>query len=102
MSTATTDEAPTRSALTGCPICGEARGHRVQASDLDCPDCLDRAGIHSKMGNKRRDCNRCNAFAQRVIRASARSLQAMYPADYDDLRSETEADLYAEEMKRKR
>lgn len=92
-----TDERADAVAKT-CPVCGDAEGHTLDIKNLDCPDCLAERGIHSKIGNKRGDCNRCNAFAQRLIRHSARRLQNEYAEEYDALREKTEQDLYEQEI----
>lgn len=95
MTTTAADEVTsTQDVPAGCPICGDAAGHTLQHDDLDCPDCLALSGQHTKMGNKRAQCRRCNAFAQRLIRTSGRSLQSMFPADYERVREEAELDLY--------
>lgn len=99
MSTQTIDDKRT-AAKAACAVCG-AKGrkkHTLDAASLDCPDCLAERQIHSKIGNKRGECNRCNAFAQRLIRHSGRRLQHEYADEYEALREETERDLYKAEI----
>lgn len=98
MTTTTTDRAPAAVEAAACAVClGESGEHVVKQENLDCPDCLSRTGLHSKMGNKRSECKRCNRFAQRLIRASARRLQSEHLSHYEALRNEAEVELYIEE-----
>ena len=99
MTAPTTEQERADTASKTCAVCGAEDGsHVVQQHDLDCPDCLSRAGVHSKIGTKRYDCKRCNRFAQRLIRASARRLQDEHPEHYEALRNEAEVELYLEEV----
>lgn len=98
MTTSTEEQERAATASDTCPVCGGEDGeHTLQQQELDCPDCLERAGIHSKMGTKRYDCKRCNRYAQRLIRASARRLQDEHPEHYEALRKEAEVEMYIED-----
>ena len=100
MTTQTAEKtAATEEKTSACSVCGGVEGnHVVQPENLDCPDCIVRAGIHSKMGNKRADCKRCNRFAQRLIRSAARRLQDEHEEHYEALRNEAEVELYLAEI----
>jgi hypothetical protein len=49
---------------------------------------------HWRIGNQRRSCSTCNAFAQNVMRLTRKRLKEKYPEEYERIRLQVEMDLY--------
>lgn len=61
-----------------------------------CPDCVQKMGTASTIGNRRASCGTCNRFAQRVLRRVRVELERMHPGDAGVLRELVEAEVYAD------
>lgn len=63
----------------------------LAAGAMPCPRCAS-----PRVGNRRAACSTCNAFAQRVRRQVLARIQRSLPNEYERLKAEVEAELYAQ------
>jgi hypothetical protein len=62
---------------------------------LPCPECRQNGrGGEARIGNRRRECPTCNAFAQNVMRLAFRRFREREPEQWQALRLAVELDLY--------
>lgn len=54
----------------------------------------------ARIGNKRRNCQTCNRFFQRVTRLASQKLRDRHRDEWDQLRVETEIEVYRDVISR--